>query len=612
MNFKSFSFLLILILVFSCKKHNDINELIKIHKKINQTKSDSTLIYLNQTKQLFSKINNIPDTIKAENNFLYGNYYNKTKNNKLAYKHYNQAINLSKKTIFSEREKTYYNTLAYVYKINGDYLNSISVLDKLEKGILNQKDYSNLAEINNQKQSIYKLLKNYKKAIAFNKKSVKYFALAKDTSRLVNSLILQANLNYYNSKNKTEAYRLLDSILTIDLKFNKFQNILINQTYQSYGIFKYYDGNYKNSYQNYYKALAYLKTPKTNADSIGLANSYANISEVCLELKKYKLAKKYNDSVDDLTVVLNANLKNFHLQNKLRLSYETKSNFKEVSNNLSKLNQLMNKNYETRITNELTALKEANKKEKELLVTNQQVSLNNANLKRKQILLFSFLGLLLLSGLIAFLFYRQKKLKQEKEEIFMQQRLFRAQMNPHFTSNILFTIQDLILENKEKANKYLIKFSRLLRLNLENSMQNYTLIEKEIEVLSKYLDLQQLRFPDKFDYQINTNDLEIDLLSIPPMLMQPFVENAIEHGFKNIDYKGLITINLSEKENVIFCKITDNGLGLQTTNSKKGHVSASTLLIKKLLKNMINQEVTIQNNKDKGTSVWFNIPFKDS
>jgi len=194
----------------------------------------------------------------------------------------------------------------------------------------------------------------------------------------------------------------------------------------------------------------------------------------------------------------------------------------------------------------------------------------------------------------------------------MQQRLFRAQMNPHFTSNILFTIQDLILENKEKANKYLMKFSRLLRLNLENSMQNYTLIEKEIEVLSKYLDLQQLRFPDKFDYEIDTNNLEIDLLSIPPMLIQPFVENAIEHGFKNTDYKGLIKIDLSEKGKFIFCKITDNGKGLSTSNSKENHRSASTLLIKKLLKNMINQEVVIQNNKtEKGTSVTFNIPFKE-
>jgi len=185
-------------------------------------------------------------------------------------------------------------------------------------------------------------------------------------------------------------------------------------------------------------------------------------------------------------------------------------------------------------------------------------------------------------------------------------------MNPHFTSNILFTIQDLILENKEKANKYLIKFSRLLRLNLENSMQNYTLIEKEIEVLSKYLDLQQLRFPDKFNYQINTNDLEIDLLSIPPMLMQPFVENAIEHGFKNIDYTGMITINLSEKDNFIFCEISDDGVGLGTVNSKKGHNSASTLLIKKLLKNMSNQKVIIQNNPTgKGTQVLFNIPFTE-
>lgn len=603
--------------IFSCKKEktneNDIIKKIKlIQEKAKQTTSDSVFVYLNQTKQFFDAVNNIPDSLKAENYYLLGNYYSKIKNPKLAIKHYNQAINYSSNIINSEREKGYHKQLAFTYKINGDYLNSLSILNKLEKGIESKSDYNSLAEINTQKQSIYKLLKNYKKSIKFNRKAVKYFAKAKDTSKLVNSLILQANLNYYNFKNKKEAYRLLDSILTINIKSNNFKNILKNQVYQSYGIFNYYDTNFKESYKNYHQALSYLKNPKTKIDSIGLANSYANISEVCIELKEYELSKKYNDSVDDLMTVLNANLKNFHLQNKLRLSYETQKNFNEVSSNLNTLNRSMNKNYEKRISNELTALKEANKKEKELLVTNQKVTLHNSKLKNKQILLFSVLGFLVLSTFIGILYYRQRKLGFQKEEIFMQQRLFRAQMNPHFTSNILYTIQDLILENKEKANKYLIKFSRLLRLNLENSMQNYTLIEKEIEVLTKYLDLQKLRFPDKFNYQINTHDLDVDLLSIPPMLMQPFVENAIEHGFKNIDYQGLITINLSEKNNFIFCEIIDNGLGLKNTNDKKEHNSASTKLIKKLLKNMTNQEVTIQDNTDKnGTIVWFNIPFKE-
>ncbi len=606
MKLKYFSFFLLLITFLACENvKNNIVKINNIHNKINSKANDSILFYLNQANRLIRSSTNIPDSIKAKNNYLFGNYFYANNNKKLAFKYYNEAIDYAKEKITSNVEKDFFYTLAYNYKKNGDYLNSISVLNKLEKGIYNQNDYFNLAEIYNQKQSIFKLLKNYKKAIFFNKKSIKYYTLAKDTSKLVNNLILQANLNYYNFKNKKEAYRLLDSVLSIDLKENKNKNILKNQVFQSYGIFKYYDKNYSESYKNYKKAIGFLKKPITKSDSIALANSYANISEVCLDLKKYSLAKKYNDSVNLFFNVLNYNLKNFHLHNKLRLSFETNTDFKVISKDLDNLNSIMNLNYEKRITNELIALKKANQKEKELLITNQKE-------KRKKLLLFVFIGILLFSSFIVYLVYRQKILKQKNEEIFMQQRLFRAQMNPHFTSNILYTIQNLILSNKEKANRYLIKFTRLLRLNLENSMHNYTLIEKELELLAKYLDLQQLRIPNKFEYKMNTNDLDIDLLYIPPMLIQPFVENAIEHGFKNIDYKGFITIELIKKEPFIHCVITDNGTGIKVNNEIKKHVSASTLLIKKLLKKMTHKEVIIKNNKTKGTHISFYIPYKHS
>ena len=114
----------------------------------------------------------------------------------------------------------------------------------------------------------------------------------------------------------------------------------------------------------------------------------------------------------------------------------------------------------------------------------------------------------------------------------MQQRLLRSQMNPHFTFNTLYAIQNQIKKDPEGAKDYMLKFSRLLRLILENSMQNYVQLEKEIDSLKKYMDLQLLRFPSKFNYQITLKDIEEDdLIFIPPMLMQPFVENSIEHGF---------------------------------------------------------------------------------
>ncbi len=274
----------------------------------------------------------------------------------------------------------------------------------------------------------------------------------------------------------------------------------------------------------------------------------------------------------------------------------------------------MNNSYEVRINDELKALTASNQKEKELLIVNQNIKLKNLNLKQNQLILFSIMGILFLASVIGILYYRQIKLKFSKDELLLQQRLFRSQMNPHFTSNILYSIQNLFKTDKAIANTYLLKFSRLLRITLLNSTQDYVAIENEIEALTKYLDLQQLRFPDKFEYKIMTQNIDKDsMLYIPPMLIQPFVENCIEHAFKNIDYKGNIEVSLQLKKNFVFCKVEDNGIGIAKPNIKKEE-STSTKLIKQLVKKMTKQEVEIKgkgiNSNDSGTIVQFNIPFK--
>ena len=197
----------------------------------------------------------------------------------------------------------------------------------------------------------------------------------------------------------------------------------------------------------------------------------------------------------------------------------------------------------------------------------------------------------------------------------MQQRLLRSQMNPHFTYNTLYAIQNHIKTDQDGAVKYLLKFSRLLRLILENSMQNYVALESELESLKKYMDLQLLRFPRKFTYDVQLNDLEEDeLLFIPPMLMQPFVENSIEHGFHNMDDQGTISISLTRKKKFLECKIEDNGQGKVASNNK-GKRSASTQLIANFLEKATKQKVQIQNKADietneSGMIVTFLIPFK--
>jgi LytS/YehU family sensor histidine kinase len=115
-------------------------------------------------------------------------------------------------------------------------------------------------------------------------------------------------------------------------------------------------------------------------------------------------------------------------------------------------------------------------------------------------------------------------------------------MNPHFLFNALGSIQNFMLKNETKrAAGYLNNFASLTRNILEHSAQEFVSVSEEIETLSSYIELEKMRLENKFEFEITYDkNLETDFINIPPMLIQPFVENAIKHGLNNIDYKGVI------------------------------------------------------------------------
>ena len=152
---------------------------------------------------------------------------------------------------------------------------------------------------------------------------------------------------------------------------------------------------------------------------------------------------------------------------------------------------------------------------------------------------------------------------------------FKSQMNPHFIKNLLQTINFFILfDSKENASKYLKKFSILVDKTLKHSDQELITLADEIEILEIYIELQSLRFPDKFDFfpissatglhkptiflAPEINPLET---KIPPMVIQPFVENAIVHGLEPKSRKGFISVSFSKENNLLNCMISDNGIG---------------------------------------------------
>lgn len=193
-----------------------------------------------------------------------------------------------------------------------------------------------------------------------------------------------------------------------------------------------------------------------------------------------------------------------------------------------------------------------------------------------------FLGLTLLIGGVAYLRNRQRTLKEVQLRTLQAAKLktkeaelaaLRNQMNPHFVFNTLNAIQNFIFrKDAPKASYYLGKFAKLMRDGLEFSLQPFIPLSEELEFLHTYLELEALRFPDRFEYEIQIDEgLNPDQIELPPFLFQPILENAIKHGFKGINYKGKLMIHIAGVSNQdITVTIQDNGSGIpQKVTSKR-------------------------------------------
>ena len=167
----------------------------------------------------------------------------------------------------------------------------------------------------------------------------------------------------------------------------------------------------------------------------------------------------------------------------------------------------------------------------------------------------------------------QNELKQKATELEMQ--ALRAQMNPHFIFNSLNSINNFILKNdKLQASEYLIKFSKLIRQILENSTLTLISLEQELETLILYIELEALRFQHKFNYEIIfSKDLDITSIKVPPLILQPFVENAIHHGLMPKEGPGHLKITITEMDGELFLKIEDDGIGRYKSGLINAHAS---------------------------------------
>ncbi|MEL6133009.1 MAG: histidine kinase, partial [Bacteroidota bacterium] len=216
------------------------------------------------------------------------------------------------------------------------------------------------------------------------------------------------------------------------------------------------------------------------------------------------------------------------------------------------------------------------------------------------------LGLIILISLIVgiYLRRREKKAEMEKRIIMAELNSLKLRMNPHFLFNVMNSIQDFIAQQEsETAIAYLKKTAHLMRMVLDASHQSYIYLKQEIEVLDKYLKLEQLRFQDVCEFKIEVApEIEPAYVKIPPMLVQPFVENAIQHGFRGHKGSKQLTIRYDwVSQETISCTITDNGMGREHTMrhpQDPDHISWGTKLTQSRLS-------LLQQDKSQSTSVQY-------
>jgi len=199
----------------------------------------------------------------------------------------------------------------------------------------------------------------------------------------------------------------------------------------------------------------------------------------------------------------------------------------------------------------------------------------------------------------------QERLMMEKSIIELEQEASRLQMNPHFIFNSLNSIQGFIATNDPfQAKRYLAKFARLMRLILENAREEYIPLQNEVDILENYLELEKLSTNHKFDYSIEiAASIEPEITEIPPMMIQPFVENAIIHGVKKKEGQGRIDLDFIVKDGKVICEIVDNGIGREATQKakagiKKNHKSTGILVTKKRL-----EQYNLQTGLQLGVSI---------
>lgn len=335
----------------------------------------------------------------------------------------------------------------------------------------------------------------------------------------------------------------------------------------------------ENFRKNKVMALAYLDSVLRKAQPFkhdkAIAGAYQNLSSIYRKQDDFYTAAKYADSAIPFFIRFASPLL---LSSGYSTQYKAYKGLGDFQKALiafeasTKINDSLLSLEKTKKINELEQKYNQSKNEQTILLLQH----------RQQMYLFiAIISLMVVT--IAVFIMRQKNFQQKQKILEAEQRLNRARMNPHFFFNALASLQELAHEksNSMELVSSLAKFSHIMRDTLESTYKEFIVLQDEMDFLQQYLSLQQLRLSHGFAFDIKANEsIETDDVAIPTMIIQPFVENAIEHGLNNKEKQGNLSIIFRQENKNLIVTIDDNGTGLKEKNNSSPHISRAIQIIK--------------------------------
>ena len=370
-----------------------------------------------------------------------------------------------------------------------------------------------------------------------------------------------------------------------------------------------------------------LKIQQKTADRDGIAQSHYHLGLAFLDRNEpVQALEHFNISISASKRNRSNDLQIRALEQSARIYYKLEQ-YQVASDLLFRARSLSDSIFNIQQTKLREELKTRYETEKYML-ENRNLKLSNQTnetiISQQRTMIILTLVLSMLAVVTVILLMQKRRSADRMLSIEMEQKLLRSQMNPHFVYNSLTVIQSHVMKKTAKEAVNLISsMASLMRLILDNSTHEFIPFEKEIQTLRYYLELQQQRFAGQFTYTLEIDpNLEEREFMIPPMLAQPFIENAIEHGFAGIDYTGNLTIRYkATEESHLQCEIEDNGIGYSQGLQKEKepqHRSYGIEITRQrigILQKRFNLDAALEiidlNEMDqKGTLVYINIPIK--